>query len=130
MRQALPLIKELPLTERPQQRLRDYGPAALSATELLACLLQTPTALFQAQELIRCFGLHGLRKTSIPELCQVPGIGPSRAIHLKAAFELGRRSTLDRPDDRVQITSPADAASLLLYRTSGVNYPRRSVRRR
>jgi DNA repair protein RadC len=115
VRRYTPFIKELPFTERPQQRLRDCGPAALSATELLACLLQTSNALFQAQELMRRFGLHGLRKTSIPELCQVPGIGPAKAVQLKAAFELGRRSLLDRQDDRLQITSPADAASLLLY---------------
>jgi DNA repair protein RadC len=114
MRQA-PLIKELPLTERPQQRLRDYGPAALSTRELLACLLQTPNALSQAQELIRRFGLRGLLKASISELCQVPGIGPAKAVQLKAAFELGRRSLLDPQEDRHQITSPADAAGLLRH---------------
>ena len=113
MRQA-PLIKKLPFIERPQQRLRDHGPAALSATELLACLLQTPS-LFQAQELIRRFGLPGLLSASIPELCQVPGIGPSKAAQLKAAFELGRRSLIDRQEDRFQITSPADAAGLLRH---------------
>jgi len=113
MRQA-PLIKKLPFIERPQQRLRDRGPAALSATELLACLLQTPS-LFQAQELIRRFGLPGLLSASIPELCQVPGIGPSKAAQLKAAFELGRRSLIERQEDRFQITSPADAAGLLRH---------------
>jgi DNA repair protein RadC len=104
------LVKELPFKERPQQRLRDYGPGALSTIELLACLLQTPDALAQAQELIRRFP-QGLLRASIPELCQVPGIGLSRSVQIKAALELGRRST--RPDDRYQNTSPADAASLL-----------------
>ncbi len=93
MRQDALLIKELPFSEQPQQRLRDYGPSALSTTELLACLLQTPS-LFQAQELMLRFGLQGLLKASIPELCQVTGIGPGRAVLLKAALELGRRSTL------------------------------------
>ena len=105
MRRA-PLIKELPFTEQPQQRLQDVGPAALSARELLACLLQTPNALSQAQELIQRFGLQGLLKASIPELCQVTGIGPAKAVQLKAAFELGRRSLLDQQEDRFQITSP------------------------
>jgi DNA repair protein RadC len=114
MRQA-PLIKELPPNERPQQRLQDVGPTALSTRELLACLLQTPNAFSQAQELIHRFGLHGLLKTSIPELCQVPGIGPARAVQLKAALELGRRSLLDQQEDRFQITSPADAAGLLRH---------------
>ena len=120
MRQA-PLIKELPLTERPQQRLQNVGPTALTARELLACLLQTSNALFQAQELMRRFGLHDLLRASILELCQVPGIGPSRAVQLKAAFELGRRSMLDQPNDRYQITSPADAASLLFSDMHGLD---------
>jgi DNA repair protein RadC len=115
MRQA-PLIKELPFTERPQQRLQDVGPAALSARELLACLLQTSNALSQAQELTGRFGFpQGLLRASILELCQVPGIGPAKAVQLKAAFELGRRSLLVQQEDRYQITSPADAASLLLH---------------
>lgn len=48
MQRDTPLIIESPLTERPQQRLQDVGPAALSITELIAYLLQTPTAQFQA----------------------------------------------------------------------------------
>jgi DNA repair protein RadC len=64
---------------------------------------------------MRRFGLQGLVKASIPELCQVPGIGPSRAVQLKAALELGRRSLIDRQGDRYQITSPADAAGLLRH---------------
>ena len=106
------LIKELPLNERPQQRLRDYGPNVLSATDLLACLLQAPNALSQAQELMRRFGLKGLLRASIPELCQVPGIGSARAVLIKAALELRRRSVLDQPDERYQIRSPADAAEV------------------
>jgi DNA repair protein RadC len=121
MRRDTPLIKKLPLTERPEQRLRDHGPAALSTSELLACLLQTPNALFQAQERMCRFGLHGLRKTSIPELCQVSGIGPSRAVQIRAALELGRRSMLEQPSHRYRISSPADAASLLLHEMNGLD---------
>jgi DNA repair protein RadC len=119
--QQASLIKELPASERPQQRLRDYGPAALSITELLACLLQTPNALFQAQELIRRFSFpQGLLNASISELCQVSGIGPARAIQIKAALELGRRSMLERQDERYRITAPADAANLLLHEMNGL----------
>jgi DNA repair protein RadC len=114
MQRDTPLIKELPFSEQPQQRLRDFGPAALSNTELLACFLQTPS-LSQAQELIRRFGLQGLPKATIPELCQVTGIGPAKATQIKAALELGRRSMLDRQDNRYQIICPADVAKLLLH---------------
>jgi DNA repair protein RadC len=37
-------IKELPASEQPRERLRDYGPAALSDAELLAILLRVGVA--------------------------------------------------------------------------------------
>ena len=37
------LIKDMPVTERPRERLRDYGPGALSTAELLAIILRTGT---------------------------------------------------------------------------------------
>jgi DNA repair protein RadC len=73
---------------------------------------------------MRRFGLHGLLKASISELCQVPGIGPAKAVQLKAALELGRRSLLDRSDERFQITSPAYAAGLLLHEMNGLDQER------
>jgi DNA repair protein RadC len=35
-------IKELPPSEQPRERLRDYGPAALSDAELLAIRFSRP----------------------------------------------------------------------------------------
>ena len=109
-----PLIKELPSSEQPQNRLLTYGSAALSTIELVACVLGTPDALAQAQGLATRFGLQGLLKASIYELSQVPGVGPKHAAQLKAALELGRRSTLADDEDRPKITSPSDAAALLM----------------
>ena len=56
-----PQISDLPVRDRPVNRLREAGPGALSTTEVLACLIQTPDALNQAQELLARFeGLPGL----------------------------------------------------------------------
>ena len=100
--------------------MRDYGAAALSTGELLACIIQ-PRNLFNAQELLRRFGLRGLRRASVPELCQIRGIGPAKAMQLMAALELGRRSTLEQEDDRPQITCPADAANLLINKMDALD---------
>jgi DNA repair protein RadC len=71
---------------------------------------------------MRRFGFpQGLLRASILELCQVPGIGPAKAVQLKAALELGRRSLLDQEDDRYQITSPADAAGLLRHKLDALD---------
>ena len=114
-----PMIRDLPATERPINRLREVGPAAVSNAELLACLLQTSDALHQAQELlVRFESLPGLARTSATQIVQVNGIGPSQAARIKAALELGRR-LMSYPDKhRPQVRSPADAAQLLMAEMS------------
>ena len=53
-------VKDLAVSDRPQERLEKLGPAALSDTELLALLLRTGTAgrgvLQMAQEVLEHFG--------------------------------------------------------------------------
>ena len=108
-------IRELPTTEQPQERLSRYGPAALSSAELLAIVLGL-TDLGQAETLLaRYEGLDGLVKAPLAELAgRYRGIGRGKAHQLKAAFELGRRSIVALPPERLRIKSPADAAGLLL----------------
>lgn len=112
------LIKELPETERPRERLAFYGESALSTAELLAIALRSGSpqenALALAHHLLTAFnGLAGLARASVREMCAIPGIGPAKAAQVKAALELGRRLLLSGEDARPQITSPADAAQLL-----------------
>ena len=106
-------VRDLPVRERPVNRLREVGPTAVSTTELLACLLQTSDALHQAQELlVRFEGLTGLVRTCETELIKVDGIGPSQAARIKAALEIGRRMVLAPHEDRLVISSPSDAAAI------------------
>ena len=108
-------VRDLPIRERPVNRLRAVGPSAVSTTELLACLLQTSDALHQAQELlVRFEGLTGLVRTCETELVQVDGIGPSQATRIKAALEIGRRMVLTPLEDHLAIRSPTDAAQMLM----------------
>jgi DNA repair protein RadC len=64
--------------------------------------------------LARHNGLDGLSRASIVELCEQMGLGPAKAIQLKAAFELGRRVVQLQPADRPQVRSPADLARLMM----------------
>lgn len=108
-------IRELPTTEQPQERLRRYGPAALSSAELLAIVLGL-TDLGQAETLLASYkGLAGLARAPLSELTShYRGIGPRRAAQLTAALELGRRAIVTAGPDRLQVKSPADVAGLLL----------------
>ena len=110
-----PPVKALPAAERPINRLTHYGPGALATAEILAVILGGPQQLHQANALLAKFGgLVGLARTATYELTEVEGIGPSTAARLKAALEIGRRLMTASPDERPQVRSPADAASLMM----------------
>jgi len=113
------LIRDLPATERPRERLRDYGPGALSTAELLAIVLRTgasrESVLALASRLLsRHGGLVGLARAGFGELCQERGLGEAKAAQLKAAFELGRRLASAQPEERASVRTPQDVANLLL----------------
>ena len=114
-----PMINDMPLGERPRERLKFYGAGALSTAELLAILLRVGVRGISAinlamQLLARYGGLSGLAQASFSELEQVHGMGEAKVTQVKAALELGRRLLVESPQDRPRISSPADAANLVL----------------
>ncbi|MFW5941318.1 MAG: RadC family protein [Chloroflexota bacterium] len=113
------MIRDLPQDERPRERLTRLGARAVSNQELLAITLRTgvggENVLRLAERLLAHFnGLPGLARASLAELCHVKGIGPAKAAEVKAALELGRRLLVAAPEERPRVTSPADAANLLM----------------
>ena len=118
-----PTIKDLPVEERPRERLKKYGAGSLANAELLAIILRTgvggENVLSMATRLLARFGgLMGLARASVSELCGEKGIGVAKAAQLKAAMELGRRLLVASPGERPQVKSPADAANLLMLEMS------------
>lgn len=116
-------IKELLPSEQPRERLRDHGPAALSDAELLAILLRvgvagTNVVQLAQQLLVERGGWPGLLRADYADLCRKHGVGEAKAATLKAALEIGRRLLLTEHEQRFKITSPADAASLLMLEMS------------
>ena len=114
-----PTIKELPTSERPRERLLEYGVGALSTAELLAIILRTGTrdenVILLSHRILARFGsLAGMVQASTAEMISEHGIGPAKVAQLKAALELGRRMLVESPEERPQIRSPADAANLVM----------------
>jgi DNA repair protein RadC len=115
-----PRIHDLPSSDRPRERLAREGAAALSNAELLAILLRVgvagENAVRVAERLLaQLQGLPGLHRAGYADLCAQKGIGPAKAAQLQAAVELGRRIAISPQAERVTISSPADAANLLMY---------------
>jgi DNA repair protein RadC len=108
-------IVDLPVTERPRERLAALGAAALAERELLAVLLGTGGAPgvgahALAERLLARFGSVGALARAHPaELAGVTGIGPAKASALVAAFELARRGTVG--DARARICTSADVVA-------------------
>jgi DNA repair protein RadC len=109
-RRALPrAIRELPLPERPRERLAAHGAQALSTSELLTLLFgsRAPAEAIASE-------LSDLARTDLLELINIPGIGQARAAQLLAAFEIGRRSQIASGASRWTIRAPRDVADRLL----------------
>lgn len=112
-------IKEIPSEDRPLERLIRYGAEALSNAELLAIIIRTGSrednAITLASRLMSTSeGIGFLSSCTVDELKQEKGIGMVKAAQIKAAIELGKRLKNYKPENRYKITSPADAAELVM----------------
>ncbi|MGH7518405.1 MAG: RadC family protein [Gemmatimonadales bacterium] len=114
---AVALYPPLP-DERPRERLWTLGPAALTAGELLAILLGTgtggrPVAALAALLLEAGDGsLRRLAARPPAELLRLPGVGPTKAARLLAAFELAVRLAREERPVLPRIQEPEDVVRL------------------
>ena len=96
------LIRDMPLDDRPRERMFKHGAKTLSDAELLAVLLGTgaagKNAVHLAQELL-LDGVHSLRNRDFATLAAARGIGPAKIARIGAAVELSRR--LAGPLDKI-----------------------------
>lgn len=118
-------ITDLQEDDRPRERLASLGAQALSNAELIAILLrvgvQGENAVQVGQRLLQNLGgLRGLHRAPFSELLKQHGLGEAKAAQIKAAIELGRRLTLELPEEKACISSPADAAALVQYEMSAL----------
>ena len=110
-------ISEMPAAERPREKLLARGPAALIDPELIAILLGSglpgANAIEVARQLLEKYqSLTGLSRCTVDELRKIRGIGKAKAMHLVAAFQLGRRLANERLT-RQKLDSPELVYELL-----------------
>ena len=104
------LIRDLPLFERPRERLIRYGVNSLSNEELLSIVLKTGTKSSSVKEvsnvLLKEIGdISNLRDIPINKLIKVKGIGKVKAVTLLAAIELGKRVYESKDEINIKLDS-------------------------
>jgi len=116
-------MKDLPVCERPYEKMERFGPEQLSNAELLAIIIKTgsknETSLSLAQKIIKKDeqqkGLGFLNETSLEQLMEIPGVGRVKAIQLKALAELSRRiHSAYSYGKRVVIKTSSEVSDLLM----------------
>lgn len=116
-------MKELPISERPYEKLEMYGAETLSNAELLAIIIKTgthkETSVTVAQKILSLSNnsnkedLRFLHDISIQEFMSIKGIGKVKAIQLKAICELTKR--ISKPiNNKIKIKNTKDVANLLI----------------
>ena len=114
------LVKDLPLSERPREKLISNGVQALSNAELLAILLRTgikDVSVLRVAESILAIckdnGLYDLTQLSQQELAVVKGVGMAKAATILSAIELGRR--VEQSVSRTsKVNTPSEAARYVM----------------
>ncbi len=91
-------IKDIPKENRPRERFLKSGASSLSDAELLAIILEKGTkeenVIDMSNRLISKCGLSKLSDLSLKELQEINGIGPAKAMQIKALFEFNKRHNL------------------------------------
>lgn len=127
-------MKEIPISERPYEKLEIYGAKKLSNSELLAIIIKTgtkeETAISLAQKILslnkekNISDLRFLQNISIEELCKIKGIGKIKAIQIKATCELAKRMMLPANIQNIVIKKSQDVADLLM---NELKYEKREI---
>lgn len=90
------MLANIPLSERPREKLIDKGAASLSDAELLAIFLRTGipgcSAIELARKLLNEFGgIVGIYQASQQQICQIKGLGQAKYVQLQACLEMTKR---------------------------------------
>ncbi|HCG62826.1 MAG TPA: hypothetical protein DEZ27_03205 [Sphaerochaeta sp.] len=110
-------IKELPLEQRPREKLQINGSTALSDNELLSILLgsgtsRKPVPILAKDILDLLDRTRGDSEILIEDLIKIDGMGMAKATLVCAALELGRRRL---PAKRKQVIFPSDVYPLIRH---------------
>lgn len=114
-------VKDLPLSERPRERLQQVGAENLSNEELLSIILKNGTRKKSVKELsidiLKEIGeIKNLRNITKENLQKIEGIGIVQALTILSVIELGKRIYLDSSyDTKIILNSSSSIFEYMRY---------------
>ena len=88
-------IKDIPIGERPRERVKQNGISNITNKELIAIILKTGTRNLNATDLalniLVEYPIEEFKNLTLAQLTKIKGIGEVKALELLAAIELGKR---------------------------------------
>ena len=104
-------IKDMVASERPQERLEQYGADALSDREILAMILRsgpkgTDVLTLSGQLIDQAGSLSSLLRWSAEDFKKIHGIGPVKALQLLAVMSFAKRILKEDNSDETIFDSP------------------------
>ena len=117
-------IADLPLDERPREKLLAKGADALSDAELVAILFRTGvrgrSAIDLAREVLnRCGSLSALLGADRSVFDLVPGLGAAKYVQIQAVLEMSRRALRETIDRGSALSSPQAVRDYLRLKLHG-----------
>lgn len=110
-------IKEMLETEKPRERLINYGVENLSNEELLAIILKCGTKNINSKELSMTIlkeinGIENLKEINVHLLSKIKGMGMAKSCQVLASVELGKRAYYVKNKNKIKINSTTDLYNL------------------
>lgn len=100
-------IKDLPISERPREKLLEHGAENLSNEDLLAILIKSGCRNYSVKDIAleiikRINNLNNLSDIRIETFSNIKGLGKVKIIELMASIELARRINLRKEIDYLE----------------------------
>ena len=111
-------IKDIPIEERPRERLMNIGVEKLSNEELLSILLKSGTKNISVKVLASSIlkelnSITDLKDMNLERLVQIKGIKTAKACELLASIELGKR--INQKFNNINQIKIVDSSSVFEY---------------
>ena len=114
-------IKDIPINERPREKLLEYGSSNLSNDELLAIILKQGTKNKSVKEigidiLKSVKDVTDIKNITFNQLISINGIGTAQALTLLAVIELGKRIYRDKKSSiKIKFTNSKEIYEYMKY---------------